>query len=209
MEFNNLIMLMQTMSESALTEFQYEENGVRIYLSKFRRPEMHPGDKVPIHPGSGVPIYPGCTFGAAAPGQFAGWEPNGFGDVMQQRVYAEGMPAGAYVGGTTAEAVTGVYAERLAMGAPAGMTNGGTTAGAQAGNIVTSPLVGVFYAAPSEDAAPFVSVGDTVKKGQQLAIVEAMKLMNEIECEFDGTIAEVLVENGQAVEYGQPLFRIV
>ena len=74
--------------------------------------------------------------------------------------------------------------------------------------IVTSPLVGVFYAAPAEDAEAFVKVGDTVKKGQVLAIVEAMKLMNEIESEYDGTITEVLVENGQAVEYGQPLFRM-
>ena len=66
----------------------------------------------------------------------------------------------------------------------------------------------MFYAAPSEDAQPFVKVVDTVKKGQTLAIVEAMKLMNEIESEFDGEIAEILVENGQPVEYGQPLFRI-
>ena len=77
------------------------------------------------------------------------------------------------------------------------------------GQIVKSPLVGTFYAAPSEDAEPFVSVGDSVKKGQTLAIVEAMKLMNEIESDFDGKVAELYVENGQAVEYGQPLFRIV
>ena len=77
------------------------------------------------------------------------------------------------------------------------------------GNVVTSPLVGVFYAAPAEDADPFVAVGDSVKKGQVLAIVEAMKLMNEIESEYDGTVAEILVENGEAVEYNQPLFRIV
>ena len=77
------------------------------------------------------------------------------------------------------------------------------------GQIVKSPLVGTFYAAPSEDAEPFVSVGDSVKKGQTLAIVEAMKLMNEIESDFDGKVAEIYVENGQAVEYGQPLFRIV
>ncbi len=77
------------------------------------------------------------------------------------------------------------------------------------GMIVKSPLVGTFYAAPSEDADPFVSVGDQVKKGQTLAIVEAMKLMNEIESDFDGKVAEIYVENGQAVEYGQPLFRIV
>lgn len=76
------------------------------------------------------------------------------------------------------------------------------------GKIVKSPLVGTFYAAPSEDAQPFVKVGDTVKKGQTLAIVEAMKLMNEIESEFDGVVTEILVENEDNVEYGQPLFRI-
>lgn len=76
------------------------------------------------------------------------------------------------------------------------------------GNIIKSPLVGTFYAAPAEDAAPFVKVGDTVEKGQVLAIIEAMKLMNEIESDYAGTVAEVLVENGQAVEYGQPLFVI-
>ena len=77
-----------------------------------------------------------------------------------------------------------------------------------AGNIVKSPLVGTFYAAPSEDAQPFVKVGDKVKKGQILAIVEAMKLMNDIESDFDGEITEIYVENGQPVEYGQPLFCI-
>ena len=76
------------------------------------------------------------------------------------------------------------------------------------GNVVKSPLVGTFYAAPSEDAQPFVKVGDTVNKGQTLAIVEAMKLMNEIESEFDGVVTEILVENEDNVEYGQPLFRI-
>ena len=76
------------------------------------------------------------------------------------------------------------------------------------GNVVKSPLVGTFYAAPSEDAQPFVKVGDTVKKGQTLAIVEAMKLMNETESEFDGVVTEILVENEDNVEYGQPLFRI-
>ena len=76
------------------------------------------------------------------------------------------------------------------------------------GNVVKSPLVGTFYAAPSEDAQPFVKVGDTVKKGQTLAIVEAMKLMNEIESEFDGVVTEIRVENEDNVEYGQPLFRI-
>lgn len=76
------------------------------------------------------------------------------------------------------------------------------------GNVVKSPLVGTFYRASSPDSEPFVKVGDTVKKGQVLAIVEAMKLMNEIESEFDGTVKEILVENEQMVEYGQALFVI-
>ena len=70
-----------------------------------------------------------------------------------------------------------------------------------AGNVVKSPLVGTFYAAPAEDAEPFVKVGDSVKEGQVLAIVEAMKLMNEIESDFTGTVKEILVENGQGVEF--------
>ncbi len=74
--------------------------------------------------------------------------------------------------------------------------------------VVTAPLVGTFYSAPSEGAEPFVAVGDTVKKGQVLGIIEAMKLMNEIECEYDGVVAAVLVENKAVVEYKQPLFRI-
>ena len=76
------------------------------------------------------------------------------------------------------------------------------------GNVVKSPLVGTYYAASSPDSAPFVKVGDKVNKGQVLGIVEAMKLMNEIESEFDGTVKEILVENEQMVEFGQPMFVI-
>lgn len=78
----------------------------------------------------------------------------------------------------------------------------------KSGHEVKSPLVGTYYNAPSPDAEPFVQVGDSVEKGQTLAIIEAMKLMNEIECEQDGVIKEILVENESIVEYGQPLFII-
>ncbi|MBO6232898.1 MAG: acetyl-CoA carboxylase biotin carboxyl carrier protein [Clostridia bacterium] len=76
------------------------------------------------------------------------------------------------------------------------------------GNIVKSPMVGTFYAKPSPTAEPFVEVGQVVKKGETLCIIEAMKLMNEIESEFDGKIKEILVSDGEAVEYGKPLFII-
>lgn len=77
-----------------------------------------------------------------------------------------------------------------------------------AGNAVTSPLVGTFYAAPSPGAPAFVKVGDVVKKGQVLGIVEAMKLMNEIESDYDGIVKSILIEDGNLVEYGQEMFII-
>lgn len=73
---------------------------------------------------------------------------------------------------------------------------------------VTSPMVGTFYRAPSPTSPPFVDIGDAVKKGQTLCIVEAMKLMNEIECDVNGLVVDILVENGKPVEYGQRLFAI-
>ena len=76
------------------------------------------------------------------------------------------------------------------------------------GNLVKSPMVGTFYLKPSPTSEPYVSVGQKVSKGDVLCIVEAMKLMNEIESEFDGEIAEILVKDGEAVEYGKPLYRI-
>lgn len=76
------------------------------------------------------------------------------------------------------------------------------------GNVISCPLVGTFYTSPSPEAECFVKVGDRVKKGQILGIVEAMKLMNEIESEYEGTVAEILVKNEETVEYGQPLFVI-
>ncbi len=73
---------------------------------------------------------------------------------------------------------------------------------------ITSPMVGTFYRSPSPDSPPFVNVGDTVRKGQPLCILEAMKIMNELEAEFDCKILEILVEDGQPVEYDMPLFLV-
>lgn len=153
MELENLVKLIQTVSDSELTGFQYEENGVKLKIQKEKEQMV-------------------VTAGAT------------------QQMAVQAVP----------QAQTGVSAEG---------TNGVANAEVKPeGQLIKSPLVGTFYAAPSEEAAPFVAVGDHVAKGQTVAIVEAMKLMNDIECDFDGVVSEVLVKNGETVEYGQPLFRI-
>ena len=155
MDFENLLTLIKTVSDSELTDFDYEENGTRIRLKKKKETVVVSGTS------SNVPVM-------------------GLENIQTVENAAAVNTANAQADNSEPE-----------------------------GMIVKSPLVGTFYAAPAEDADPFVSVGDPVKKGQTLAIVEAMKLMNEIESDFDGKVAEIYVENGQAVEYGQPLFRIV
>ena len=79
---------------------------------------------------------------------------------------------------------------------------------AAAGHVVKSPMVGTYYASSSPEAKPFVQVGTVVKEGETICIIEAMKILNEIEADKSGTITRILVDNGQAVEYGQPLFHI-
>ena len=149
MELENLVKLIQTVSDSDLTGFQYEENGVKLKIQKEKEQMV-------------------VSTGAA------------------QLTTVQNVP------GAQSNAVSALKSED----------------GPEKGKLIKSPLVGTFYAAPSEEAAPFVAVGDHVAKGQTVAIVEAMKLMNDIECDFDGVVSEVLVKNGETVEYGQPLFRI-
>lgn len=110
-----------------------------------------------------------------------------------------------------APSLSEVPARPLPPFAPAAVDGSETFAASQAeqGTVVASPTVGVFYTSPSPEGEPFVRVGDKVKKGDILCIIEAMKLMNEIPAEVSGKIAEICVSNGQVVEYGQPLFRIV
>ena len=120
------------------------------------------------------------------------------------------MAAGASV--IAAGHVDGVVGSELPVyiGDSMVYTESGTAAKEQIveGNVIRCPLVGTFYSSPSPDAETFVKVGDHVKKGQVVAIVEAMKLMNEIESEYDGVVEAVLVDNESMVEYGQPLFKI-
>jgi len=95
--------------------------------------------------------------------------------------------------------------------APAIAQNGSADApkkSAPKGNIMNSPIVGTFYAAPSPEKPPFVTVGKQVSKGDVLFIIESMKLMNEVTSEYDGVVAEIFVEDGETVEFGQPIMRI-
>jgi acetyl-CoA carboxylase biotin carboxyl carrier protein len=103
-----------------------------------------------------------------------------------------GSPAPPHTQGVTPSAVSSKHAEDAGRGA----------------HVIKSPIVGTFYAAPSQDAEPFVTVGSRVEQGQVLCIIEAMKLMNEIESDVTGEIAEIYVENGNPVEYGEALFAI-
>src|SRR5574341_220873 len=99
----------------------------------------------------------------------------------------------------------GAAAVPAAAGAPAAPTEG-EAAAAPEGHVIRSPMVGTFYRSSAPGAKPFVEVGQAVKAGETLCIIEAMKLLNEIEADQDGTIKAILVENGQPVEYGEPLF---
>ena len=172
MKVEQVLELVKAVSESDLTEFKYEEDGVKLSLKKTC-------DRI-------VPVAAPAPAPVAAPGV-----PGAAPAVIPAAPGPAAAPAPAPAVAPAAAAVDSADAE-----------------GTLTGNIVKSPLVGTFYAAPSEDAAPFVKVGDSVKEGQVLAIVEAMKLMNEIESDFTGTVKEILVENGEAVEFGQPLFVI-
>lgn len=121
---------------------------------------------------------------------------------VQYQVPAAGQPA------------AGAPAQQPPQGGPGGGAGGGSESGQGQkeqevdGQVVTSPIVGTFYRAPSPDADDFVKVGDSVDKGDTLCIVEAMKIMNEIESEYAGEIKKILVENAEPVEYDQPLFII-
>jgi len=102
-----------------------------------------------------------------------------------------------------------VAAPVAATAAPVAAVEAAAPAAAEpAGHTVKSPMVGTFYRASSPGAKPFKDVGDTVKEGETICIVEAMKILNEIEADKSGTVTQILVQNGQAVEYGQPLFVI-
>lgn len=181
MNIDDIKELIRILDESDIMELTWENDDQRLTLRKAPpAPPAPPAWAPPAVPPAGMAVALGTP---GSPGQ----------DVA-------GAPAVAAAGPGGAAAATGVPA----AGAP------DRPEPADDGRFVTvtSPMVGTFYRAPAPDEAPYVQVGDRVEVGQPLCIIEAMKLMNEIESEVAGCVREILVENGQPVEYGQALFII-
>lgn len=180
MEINDIIRLMQAVSENGLTSFKIEEGNLKLSIKKEKEQIITVAGNSAVQqmiPAAGAAVemaaLPAAEFTVAAGGR-------------------EGVRAGENTAAAN-DGHGGAGEERVSD---------------RSDRIVASPLVGTFYNSSSPDAEPFVKVGDTVKKGQTLGIIEAMKLMNEIESEFDGVVDAILVGNENVVEYGQPLFRI-
>lgn len=129
------------------------------------------------------------------------------GHAPETTIVHHAAPAPAPVG-PGVEYTTPATGPRVAPAPAPAAASAPAPAAEKPGHQVTSPFVGTFYRTPAPDQPPFVDVGSVVKKGQVLCIIEAMKLMNEIESEVSGRVAEILVENGRPVEFGQALFRI-
>lgn len=169
MEFNNILKLIERVSDSELSRFVLEEGDTKITLEA-----------------------------ASRGGMLSTQELSAQNEVSTADMNTPEIKAGTKAG-TKAEVNAAINEKNPAK-------DGDSTL--SAGNIVKSPLVGVFYNSASPEAKSFVQVGDKVSKGQILGIVEAMKLMNEIESDFEGVVKEILVDNEAVVEYGQPLFVI-
>ena len=163
MTIDEIVTLIQAVSDNGLTSFKYEEGDQKLVLKKKKKKNI-----------AQAPVAPVVISQPAAPMM----------SPVPMPVAAAPAPAAADKAGS------------------------GNKGGIDSDKVVVSPLVGTFYSSSSPEAEPFVKEGDTVKKGQILGIIEAMKLMNEIESEYDGVVEAILVNNEDVVEYGQPLFRI-
>lgn len=171
MTIDEIVTLIQAVSDNGLTSFEYEEGDQKLVLKKKKKKNI-----------AQAPVAPVVISQPAAP--------------MMSPVP---MPVAAAPAPAAAETAPESAADKAGSGNKGGIDSD---------KVVVSPLVGTFYSSSSPEAEPFVKEGDTVKKGQILGIIEAMKLMNEIESEYDGVVEAILVNNEDVVEYGQPLFRI-
>ena len=177
MTIDEIVRLIQAVSDNGLTSFVYEEGEERLILKKKKKKNVAQAPVAPVvisQPAAPV-MSPVAVAVPTAEAGFAGMKQDGEAAAREDSAKKDSQEKAVDIGSD---------------------------------KVVTSPLVGTFYSAPSPDAKAFVQVGDTVKRGQVLGIIEAMKLMNEIESEYDGVVEAILVRNEDVVEYGQPLFRI-
>jgi len=186
MNLSDIKELLRAIAESGIEEVEVEQDGTRVVVRRS-----------------------GATVSFASPMAAMPYAPPGYLPYPPQMPY--GQPAVAYAPSPTAPAPmphdgTGIATPPAPV--PAAAPAAPEAPAAPTGVTLRAPIVGTFYAAGSPDAPPFVAVGDTVAKGQVLCIIEAMKLMNEIEAEVAGTVRQVFAQNAQPVEYDQPLFLI-
>ncbi len=170
MDYKSIEGLIKAVSDSEVTCFEIETEGIRIKMEK--KEQQVVVERMPVN---GTSLEP----------------------VTQKAISRESV------------ATNEVYVEKLQNDIAKTIENAAKTIPEENLFVVKSPIVGTMYSAPSVDSKNFVKVGSKVKKGDTLCILEAMKLMNEIESEVDGEIVEVLVANEDMVEYGQPLFKII
>ena len=194
MKLDKIQELLKIVADSGVSEVEIEEDDFKMTIRQ-NAPQviMQPSYPMPyggMGGGYGAPAY-GQPQQAPpqSPPQASG------GAQAQQQAPPQGGASAVQQDGAGGGSTTG-----------AAQADTGDVGGGDNEVVVRAPIVGTFYRAPSPDDPPFVEVGDTVKEGDVLCIIEAMKLMNEIECETPGTIKEILVENAEPVEFDQPLF---
>ena len=189
--------LLKIVSESGVAEVEIEEDDFKLVVRR-NTPNVSiqsasPAQQVPYYPPPAAPptYYPPAFPPAPAPQAIP---------AVPVQPPAPVAPPAVAAPAVATPAPTPAPAEEAAPPAPAATSANDHT--------IKAPIVGTYYSAPSPDADPFISVGDRVNKGDVLCIIEAMKLMNEIEAEVSGTVKEILINNSEPVEYDQPLFVI-
>ena len=205
MKLSKIQELLRLVAESGVSEIEIEEDDFKLTIRQnspqvLMQPTGHPAQM-----GYGAP--------QGMPQQAPPQQPPPQQPPQPQQAPRSGGGAPQQGGGAQQPAASESTQDGTTASAPAQETAENGTAEAEADtaaedHVVKAPIVGTFYRAPSPDADPFVEVGDTVEEGDVLCIIEAMKLMNEIECETSGTIQEILVEDAEPVEFDQPLFVI-
>jgi acetyl-CoA carboxylase biotin carboxyl carrier protein len=212
MKLSKIEELLRLVAESGVSEVEIEEDDFKLTIRQNAPQVVMQPASYPSQMGYGMPQqagpmqnpgYGGAPYGGQQPPQQGG--AYGGGQAPSQPSPAAPSGGANAGGGATNDGAATAPADQQGS---SGSSDEAETDTAADEHIVKAPIVGTFYEAPSPDADPYVSVGDHVSEGDVLCIIEAMKLMNEIEVEVSGTIQEILVEDAEPVEFDQPLFVI-